>query len=406
MPEFELFDLGQVHALHRLLDKYGLPYGGKVHCDFVMGVPGGMPGTADALVAGVADAPGRGDLVVGHRHRPHHPAGRARRAVQGRPPAGRHGGRADDQPRRPGGEQRPARRARGRAGRAGPAHPDEHRRGPHACWGWRPLPCDTDRTERAAAHGSGRASRRRSLSQHACEEHVARARARSRTEPGPRGRSSPRCRGYAFRTATPTGEPTSRPVRRTSVGQYDVRATSRASVWRTVHATRVHARLSGSRSRSGDPARTSRRGRGHVLQGRPWHNRRRLLWSSADCFSAPPSLQFATRRARARSGRAASVPTPAPSTLRRGHRSPPWPRSRSAGVRPVRSRSRAWTAPASRARVGDDADASGSRSLDTSRVAAFALSDSVDGPLNGDVSLLVRQRVATERPACEGSAAA
>ena len=25
VPEFELFDLGQVHALQRLLDKYGLP---------------------------------------------------------------------------------------------------------------------------------------------------------------------------------------------------------------------------------------------------------------------------------------------------------------------------------------------------------------------------------------------
>src|SRR6478752_6099707 len=57
VPEFELFDLGQVHALNRLLDKYGLPYGGKVHCDFVMGVPGGMPGTTDALVAGVATLP-------------------------------------------------------------------------------------------------------------------------------------------------------------------------------------------------------------------------------------------------------------------------------------------------------------------------------------------------------------
>ena len=57
VPEFELFDLGQIHALHRLLDKFGLPYGGKVHCDFVMGVPGGMPGTADALVAGVAALP-------------------------------------------------------------------------------------------------------------------------------------------------------------------------------------------------------------------------------------------------------------------------------------------------------------------------------------------------------------
>ncbi len=57
VPEFELFDLGQVAALGRLLDRYGLPYGGRVHCDFVMGVPGGMPGTADALVAGVAALP-------------------------------------------------------------------------------------------------------------------------------------------------------------------------------------------------------------------------------------------------------------------------------------------------------------------------------------------------------------
>jgi uncharacterized protein (DUF849 family) len=57
VPEFELFDLGHVHALRRLLDRYGLPYGGKVHCDFVMGVPGGMPGTAPALVAAVALLP-------------------------------------------------------------------------------------------------------------------------------------------------------------------------------------------------------------------------------------------------------------------------------------------------------------------------------------------------------------
>src|SRR5687768_15104221 len=57
LPEFELCDPGQVHAQSRLLDKYGLPYGGKVHCDFVMGVPGGMPGTAAALVAGVQMLP-------------------------------------------------------------------------------------------------------------------------------------------------------------------------------------------------------------------------------------------------------------------------------------------------------------------------------------------------------------
>jgi uncharacterized protein (DUF849 family) len=57
VPEFELFDLGHVAALHRLLDVHGLPYGGRVHCDFVMGVPGGMPGTAAALVAGVGALP-------------------------------------------------------------------------------------------------------------------------------------------------------------------------------------------------------------------------------------------------------------------------------------------------------------------------------------------------------------
>lgn len=58
VPEFELFDLGHVAALHRLLDQHGLPYGGKVHCDLVMGVPGGMPGTTEALVAAVNGLPG------------------------------------------------------------------------------------------------------------------------------------------------------------------------------------------------------------------------------------------------------------------------------------------------------------------------------------------------------------
>jgi Uncharacterized conserved protein len=57
VPEFELFDLGHVTALHRLLDTYGAPYGGKIHCDLVMGVPGGMPGTPAALVAAVAALP-------------------------------------------------------------------------------------------------------------------------------------------------------------------------------------------------------------------------------------------------------------------------------------------------------------------------------------------------------------
>jgi 3-keto-5-aminohexanoate cleavage enzyme len=74
-PEFELFDLGQVAALGRLLRQCGLPAGGKVHADFVLGVPGGMPATVPALMAGVQALPaevtswsatgiGRGHLPV------------------------------------------------------------------------------------------------------------------------------------------------------------------------------------------------------------------------------------------------------------------------------------------------------------------------------------------------------
>ncbi|WP_018254627.1 BKACE family enzyme [Salinispora mooreana] len=51
VPEYEIFDLGHLTALQRLLGRYGLPAGGHVHVDFVMGVPGGMPGTPAALVA-------------------------------------------------------------------------------------------------------------------------------------------------------------------------------------------------------------------------------------------------------------------------------------------------------------------------------------------------------------------
>jgi uncharacterized protein (DUF849 family) len=57
VPEFELFDVGHVHAMARLLETQGLPYGGKVHCDLVLGVPGAMPGTAQALAAMVAALP-------------------------------------------------------------------------------------------------------------------------------------------------------------------------------------------------------------------------------------------------------------------------------------------------------------------------------------------------------------
>ena len=57
LPEFELFELGHVTAMNRLLDEYGPPAGGHVHADFVMGVAGGMPGTAAALVTGVSMLP-------------------------------------------------------------------------------------------------------------------------------------------------------------------------------------------------------------------------------------------------------------------------------------------------------------------------------------------------------------
>ncbi len=45
VPEYEVFDLGHLATLQRLLDKHGPPHGGHVHVDLVMGVPGGMPGT-------------------------------------------------------------------------------------------------------------------------------------------------------------------------------------------------------------------------------------------------------------------------------------------------------------------------------------------------------------------------
>ena len=50
-PEYEIFDLGQLASLRRLLDEHGEPAGGHIHVDLVMGVPGGMPGDAETLVA-------------------------------------------------------------------------------------------------------------------------------------------------------------------------------------------------------------------------------------------------------------------------------------------------------------------------------------------------------------------
>jgi 3-keto-5-aminohexanoate cleavage enzyme len=75
VPEFELFDHGHIAALGRLLDEYGLPYGGKVHADLVLGVPGGLPANVTHLVTAVQALPsavtswsatgiGRGHLPV------------------------------------------------------------------------------------------------------------------------------------------------------------------------------------------------------------------------------------------------------------------------------------------------------------------------------------------------------
>ncbi|GLZ37699.1 3-keto-5-aminohexanoate cleavage protein [Actinokineospora sp. NBRC 105648] len=51
VPEYEIFDLGHLTTLRRLLDQHGLPAGGHVHLDLVMGVPGGMPGDTETLAA-------------------------------------------------------------------------------------------------------------------------------------------------------------------------------------------------------------------------------------------------------------------------------------------------------------------------------------------------------------------
>ena len=72
VPEFELFDLGQVHALTRLLDKYGPPYGGKVHCRPRDGRARWHERHRRRAGRGGPRPARLGHLVVGHRHRPLH----------------------------------------------------------------------------------------------------------------------------------------------------------------------------------------------------------------------------------------------------------------------------------------------------------------------------------------------
>ena len=75
VPEFEIFELGHVHALRRLIDTCGLPFGGRVHVDLVLGVPGSLPATPQSVLAALAVLPpevtswsatgvGRGHLPV------------------------------------------------------------------------------------------------------------------------------------------------------------------------------------------------------------------------------------------------------------------------------------------------------------------------------------------------------
>ena len=85
VPEFELFDFGHIATLHRLLASHGAPHGGHVHCDLVMGVPGGMPGDARHADPGGLRAARGGDLV-GDRDRPDHAA----RSCSPRSPPGGH----------------------------------------------------------------------------------------------------------------------------------------------------------------------------------------------------------------------------------------------------------------------------------------------------------------------------
>ena len=57
VPAYEIFDLGQLTSLQRLLDQHGLPAGGHVHVELVMGAPGGMPGDTETLAVALRAVP-------------------------------------------------------------------------------------------------------------------------------------------------------------------------------------------------------------------------------------------------------------------------------------------------------------------------------------------------------------
>ena len=135
VPEYEIFDLGQLTSLQRLLDKHGLPAGGHVHVDFVMGVPGGMPGTTEALVAckqALRDLPEGTTFSATGIGRCTIPVMLAV-AVGRRSPAGRHGGHRHVREGPAGRVEHAAGRARGRLRPAGPAPAADAGRGPRRC---------------------------------------------------------------------------------------------------------------------------------------------------------------------------------------------------------------------------------------------------------------------------------
>src|SRR5262249_35815967 len=57
VPEVQLVGCGPLATLRGLLAGHGAPRGGHVHCDLVMGVPGGMPGDAATLTQAVSALP-------------------------------------------------------------------------------------------------------------------------------------------------------------------------------------------------------------------------------------------------------------------------------------------------------------------------------------------------------------
>ena len=57
VPAYAITALDQLAALHRLLDEHGAPHGGHVHCELVLGTPGGLPGTTAGLVAAAGALP-------------------------------------------------------------------------------------------------------------------------------------------------------------------------------------------------------------------------------------------------------------------------------------------------------------------------------------------------------------